>query len=326
MNLDMEILKALRAPDGCWVSGSELSQGLGVTRAAVWGRVEELRSLGYDIAASPHQGYRLVSSPDALHADDLMARLPEGCVIGRDIRVFKETASTNDTIEKLARDGAAEGVVVFAESQTRGRGRLGRTWSSPAGKGLWFSVLLRPDLRPPEITRLTVAAATAIRRAIHAATGLAPEIKWPNDLLIDGRKAAGILTELSAETDQVRYVILGVGIDVNQTAADFEGDLSEVAASLSMGVGHGLDRAVLATRVLHALEQDYSRICNGQFQAVAEEWESNCATLGRRVSIRIGGRLAVGCAESLDADGALLLRSQHGHLERITGGDLTLEK
>ena len=326
MNLDMEILKAFRSPEGGWVSGSELSQGLGVTRAAVWGRVEELRAVGYDIEASPHQGYRLVSSPDALHSDDLMARLPEPRVIGRDIRVFKETASTNDTIEKLARDGAPEGVVVFAESQTRGRGRLGRSWSSPAGKGLWFSVLLRPSLRPPETTRLTVAAATALRRAVRATTGLEPEIKWPNDLLIEGRKVAGILTELHAETDQVRYVILGMGIDVNQVRADFPQALAETATSLKLSTGGAVDRASLATRVLLELDHDYARVCDGQFQALAEEWESGCGTLGRTVRIRIGDREFDGRAESLDADGALLVRTQHGRLERITGGDLTLEK
>lgn len=326
LNLDMEILKALRSPDGGWVSGSDLSQELGVTRAAVWGRVEELRSVGYEIEASPHQGYRLIASPDALHADDLMARLPTPRVIGRDIRVFKETASTNDTIEKLARDGAPEGVVVFAESQIRGRGRLGRSWISPAGKGLWFSVLLRPNLRPPEITRVTVSAATAIRRAIRTATSLEPEIKWPNDLLIDGRKVAGILTELSAETDRVRYVVLGVGIDVNQMSTDFPPELSKVAGSLRMAAGSIVDRAALVTVVLSELDKDYTRVCDGQFQEVAEEWESVCSTLGRRVTIEIGGRRLQGRAESLDPDGALLLRTQYGHLECITGGDLTIEK
>lgn len=326
MNLDMEILKALRSPDGGWVSGADLSQELGVTRAAIWGRVEELRTVGYEIQASPHQGYRLISSPDTLHADDLMARLPASRVIGRDIRVFKETASTNDTIEKLARDGAPEGAVVFAESQTRGRGRLGRSWVSPAGKGLWFSVLLRPKLRPPEITRLTVAAATAIRRAIRTATGLEPEIKWPNDLVVDGRKVAGILTELSAETDRVRYVILGVGIDVNQASTEFPSELSKVAGSLRMAAGNVVDRATLATLVLSELDKDYSQICSGRFQEVAEEWESACNTLGRRVTINIGGCRLQGRAESLDPDGALLLRTQHGHLECITGGDLTVEK
>src|SRR5215467_1816139 len=187
MTTDSQILAALRSANEGGVSGAELSQKLGISRAAIWARVEELRELGYDIEATPHLGYRLLSSPDALHADDLLARLGKTKVIGRDIRVFEETTSTNDVIEKLARDEVKEGVVVFAESQTRGRGRLGRKWVSPARKGLWFSILLRPRLRPQATTQVTVASATALRRAIASQTGLKPSIKWPNDILLNGR-------------------------------------------------------------------------------------------------------------------------------------------
>jgi len=148
MSIDARILAALRSAGDEAVSGAQLSQELGVSRAAVWAHIEDLRKLGYEVEASPHQGYRLVSTPDCLHADDLIALLGKTRAIGRDIRVFEETTSTNDVIEKFARDGVKEGVVVFAESQTKGRGRLGRKWMSPARKGLWFSVLLRPDLRP----------------------------------------------------------------------------------------------------------------------------------------------------------------------------------
>src|SRR3954463_1579101 len=175
MTLDAQILKTLRAAGDEAVSGTELSQELGVTRAAIWARIEELRQLGYDIEASPHLGYRLLSVPDLLHADDLMSRLGKTKVIGRDIQVFEQTTSTNDVIEKLARDGVKEGVVVFAESQTKGRGRLGRKWLSPARKGLWFSVLLRPDLRPQDATQLTVASATALVRAIRSLAGVKPQ-------------------------------------------------------------------------------------------------------------------------------------------------------
>src|SRR5229473_134845 len=170
MTIDTQILTALRAMGEGGVAGTELSQKLGISRAAVWARIEELRSLGYEIEASPHLGYRLLNSPDLLHADDLLSSLGQTKVIGRDIRVFEETTSTNDVIEKLARDNVKEGVVVFAESQTKGRGRLGRKWMSPARKGLWFSVLLRPDLRPQAATQLTVASAVALRRAIEEQT------------------------------------------------------------------------------------------------------------------------------------------------------------
>src|SRR5690606_13270562 len=150
---------------------------LGISRAAIWARIEELRKLGYEIEASPHHGYRLRHSPDLLLADDLASRLGDGCVVGRGIHGFTATASANDVVGRLARDGAKEGVVVFAESQTKGRGRLGRKWHSPAGQGLYFSVLLRPKLRPVEATQLTVVAATALVRAIEAATTIRPAIK-----------------------------------------------------------------------------------------------------------------------------------------------------
>lgn len=280
--------------------------------------------MGYDIEATPHLGYRLVSSPDALHADDLLARLGKTKVIGRDIRVFQETTSTNDVIEKLARDRVKEGVAVFAESQSKGRGRLGRKWISPARKGLWFSILLRPDLRPQEVTQITVASGTALRRAIEANTGLKAKIKWPNDILLHGKKAAGILTELSAELDRVKHIILGIGVDVNLTAAEFPAELRKLATSLKIEIGKPVSRADLAVTILRELDADYARVCAGKFESVAHEWEEHCGTMGHPVTIQMGERRIHGRAESLDDDGALLLRTEHGTLERVIGGDVTM--
>jgi len=326
MTTDAQILSALRGAGDGTVSGAELSQRLGISRAAVWARIEELRALGYDIEASPHRGYRLLNSPDLLHADDLLARLGRTKVIGRDIRVFQETTSTNDVIEKLARDGVKEGVAVFAEAQTKGRGRLGRQWISPARRGLWFSVLLRPELRPQEVTQLTIVAATALVRAIQSETGLKPEIKWPNDILIRGKKVAGVLTELSAELDRVKQVILGIGVDVNLDAAEFPPDVRPLATSLKIESGGAVSRPALAAALLRELDADYARIGAGEFAAVADEWQVNCATLGREVVIGQGDRRLRGRAEALGEDGALLLRTEHGHLERVIGGDVTLVK
>src|SRR5262245_28791038 len=276
MSVDAQILQALRGAGEEPVSGAELAHKLRMTRAAIWARIQDLRQAGYEIEAGPHRGYRLVNSPDLLHADDLTARLGKTKVIGRDVRVFQEKNSTNDVIEKLARDGVKEGVVVFAETQTRGRGRLGRKWLSPPGKGLWFSLLLRPALRPLEATRLTVASATAVRRAIAAQAGLNPEIKWPNDILVDGRKVAGILTELNAELDQVKYVILGIGVDVNLNASDFPADLRRSATSLKAEIGKAVSRAGLAVAILRELDNDYARVTGGRFPEVADEWEKYC--------------------------------------------------
>ena len=323
MTTDAKILSALRAhPDG--VSGAQLAEQFAISRAAVWARMDDLRKAGYDIAASPHFGYRLVSAPDALHADDLLARLGKTKIVGRDIRVFEETSSTNDVAEKLARDGVKEGVVVFAESQTKGRGRLGRKWLSPTHKGLWFSVLLRPNFRPQETTQLTVISATALRRAIKTVCSVTADIKWPNDILIGGKKVCGILTEMSAEMDRVRHVILGIGVDVNQT--EFPAELRKLATSLKIEAGEEISRAELAVEILRELDADYARVCAGKFSEVADEWEAACVTIGKNVTVHAGDRKFRGRAESLDDDGALLVRTEHGHLERIIGGDVTLEK
>jgi BirA family biotin operon repressor/biotin-[acetyl-CoA-carboxylase] ligase len=323
---DSAILLALRETHSQGISGAALSAQLGISRAAIWARVEELRKLGYEIEASPHRGYRLLKAPDVLHRDDLMTRLRQPRVVGRDVRVFKETTSTNDVVEKLARDGVPEGVVVFAESQTKGRGRLSRRWESASGRGLWFSVLLRPRMEPQAATRITIAAAVSLVRALQSFTGLEPTIKWPNDVQIRGRKVAGILTELSAEMDSVRYLVLGVGLNVNQADTDFPKSLDTLATSLRRESGLLHDRASLAVKVLDELDRDYGRICRGQFEAVADEWERHCNTLGKAVRIQVGDRVIQGRAESLDGEGALLLRSSYGNLERIIGGDVTVLK
>jgi BirA family biotin operon repressor/biotin-[acetyl-CoA-carboxylase] ligase len=176
------------------------------------------------------------------------------------------------------------------------------------------------------MTQMTIASATALRRAIAAETGLKLEIKWPNDLLIGGKKVAGILTEMSAELDRVRHIILGIGVNVNQDANEFPLELRKLATSLKIEAGEEISRAELATAILRELDFDYARICGGKFSAVADEWESGCATIGKNVTVHIGDRKIRGGAESLDDDGALLIRTEHGHLERIIGGDVTLEK
>lgn len=326
MTIDAQILRALRQSAEHPVSGADLAERLGLSRTAIWARIEDLRKLGYEIHASPHDGYRLRAMPDLLLADDLLSLLPPDGVIGRDIRVFQETTSTNDVAEKLGRDGVKEGAVVFAESQTKGRGRLGRAWHSSQGKGLWFSVLLRPPIEPQAATRITVASATAMARALRAVTELPCDIKWPNDILIGERKLCGILMEMNAEIEKVHYLVLGIGVNVNFDIADFPQELRKIATSLKIESGRAWRRADLAARILEELDACYRRAISGDFASVAEEWESLCATLGRNVEIVSGPRLVQGRAESLDNEGALLVRTQHGRLERIIGGDVILKK
>jgi BirA family biotin operon repressor/biotin-[acetyl-CoA-carboxylase] ligase len=173
---------------------------------------------------------------------------------------------------------------------------------------------------------LTIAAATALSRAIRSQTHLNPEIKWPNDILLGGMKVVGILTELSTELDRIHHAVVGVGVNVNQVSQDFPPSLAGLATSLRLASGQMVNRADLAAAILLELEADYRRICHGHFMAVAEEWLRQCVTLGQQVCLQVGGRRLLGRAEALDADGALLLRTQHGHLERVVGGDVTIEK
>jgi len=326
VTVDATILRALREAGGEATRGEELAGRLGISRAAVWARIEELRTLGYEIQANPHEGYRLRHSPDVLHGDDILSLLPEGVVIGRDIRVFQETGSTNDLADKLGRDGVKEGAAVFAETQSRGRGRLGRSWVSPSGRGLWFSVLLRPPLPPHAATQLTIASATAVIRALRACAGLQGEVKWPNDILICGRKVCGILTEMAAELESVKYMVLGIGLNVNFEPGDFPPELRPSATSLKIECGRVFRRCEVAAALLRELDSDYRRIVAGQFEAIADEWEEACTTIGRQIEIVCGPRVIAGRAESLDSEGALLLRTQHGRLERIIGGDVSIRK
>ena len=326
MTPDTRILTAFRSAGERSLSTEEIARQAGISVSAVQRRVEALRALGYEIESSPHRGYRFVRGPDLLHAEDLHAQLGRKTGIGRDIRVFEETTSTNDVVDRLARDGVREGVVVFAESQTRGRGRLGRNWMSPSRKGLWFSVLLRPNLPLESVTQITIAAATALARAIRTQAHVRPDIKWPNDIVIGGKKIAGVLTELTAEVDTVKFVILGIGVDVNLVPSDFPPELHGVATSLRIEAGHPIDRAALAAAILRELDIDYRRVTHGRFEEVADEWEAQCVTIGHQVVVQMGNRKVRGQAESLDSVGALLLRTHHGHLERISGGDVTLER
>jgi BirA family biotin operon repressor/biotin-[acetyl-CoA-carboxylase] ligase len=312
VNASHEILSVFYKSHGRYVRADELN---GISPGAFNLAITGLRAIGYEIESHPLLGCRLASSPDRLMADDLEARLSSP-VIGSEILVFEETSSTNDVVARLATSKRGEGLVVFAESQTKGRGRHGRVWVSPKGKGLWFSVLLRPRLPVGAMSRITVAASVAVVRAVRETSGVQARIKWPNDVTVHGKKLAGILTELSGDA-----AILGIGIDVNCR----QDELPEVATSLLAATGQPQDRAALAARVLEELEELY-RLAVEDFEAVTKEWAGLCSTLGRQIVVTMGQRRIEGCAQALDGDGALLLRKDSGQIERLLGGDLTVER
>ena len=318
------ILSAFHEASGQFVPASELQRRLATTSGGVAEKIAELQRLGYRIESHPHLGYRLVSAPDRLLGEDLRARIHTR-LIGSEILVFEETASTNDVIEQLAHAGGHEGLVVFAESQTRGRGRHGRPWVSPRGKGLWFSVLLRPPIPPAAVARLTVAASVAVASAVRALAGLDTRIKWPNDVTVGGRKLAGILTEMRGEADEVTLAILGIGINVNCTPEDFPPTLLATATSARIETGRSQDRLALAAAVLEALDGTY-RLALENFEAVSDEWARLSTTLGKHIVVALGPRRIEGYAQALNGDGALLVRKDNGQIEQIVGGDLVKEQ
>ena len=211
--MQTQILKFLKESEG-YVSGEEISRRCGMSRAAIWKYMQELRQEGFDVVAVPHLGYKLVATPDKLLPSEIQHGLRTQ-YLGKKI-IYEDTVpSTMDVAFRLGMEGAVEGTLVCAEGQTKGKGRLGRQWSSPKGKGIYMSVILRPSLPPTEVAQLTLLAAVAVCEAIRRVSGVAARIKWPNDILVENRKLAGILTELSAETDRVRFVVIGIGINVN---------------------------------------------------------------------------------------------------------------
>jgi BirA family biotin operon repressor/biotin-[acetyl-CoA-carboxylase] ligase len=315
------ILRLFRSEEG-YISGEHLSRELGVSRTAVWKHISALRHNGYLIEAVPSRGYRLVSSPDIIDPHEVEAQL-KSAIVGQRLEFPKITASTNADAFRLAEDGAVEGTVVLADSQTDGKGRRGRVWASPAGVNLYCSVVLRPAIMPHEAPQLTFLSAVAVARAIEQTTKLTPEIKWPNDLLISGKKVAGLLNEMSAETDGINFVILGIGINLNMTADQFPADLRHPATSLLLESGIRVDRSRFTSTMLNELDRLYTDFLAHGFGPVREEWQRRCNASGRQVLVNDSGTECTGgLFIGIDSDGALLLRSDDDVLHRIVCGDV----
>jgi BirA family biotin operon repressor/biotin-[acetyl-CoA-carboxylase] ligase len=312
-----QILVWLRAADGP-VSGTELANRLGCSRAAVWKHVAALRRAGYAIAARRAAGYQLTGVPDRLGPAELAPHLRGSW---RRIEWRDELDSTQRLARELARHDADEGTTVIAERQTAGRGRLGRQWHSPAGLNLYCSVVLRPPLAPAAVPCLALIAGLAVVDAVRDVAGLAGALKWPNDVLLAGRKVAGILTEMEAELERVRFVIAGIGVNVNAVA--FPPELAAKATSLRLAGGRPVDRAAFAAGLLAALEGRYRRFLAAGFAAMRSEWEACSALTGKEVRVTAPEGEVAGHVLGVDDDGALRLAGPRGEL-RVVAGEVTL--
>ncbi len=320
MSTDEKIINLFKKHKDNYLSGEELSGILGVSRTAVWKHIENLREEGYDIAASPHLGYKLITVPDRLTSTELKSGLKTK-LVGKKIYSFMEISSTNDTAYALALEGAREGTVVAAEYQTKGKGRLGRKWISPKSKGAYFSIVLRPEILPRELSVITLLASLAIAKGMRQMTGLPALIKWPNDILVNGKKLCGILTELNGEADKINFVILGIGININ-TRTEL---LPDTAGSVAEEKGERVSRIDLVKRVLENIDILYGRFKRDSgVESLLEEYKRLSAVLDRHVKISYHDKSVSGLAVDIDKDGALLLRNDSGFTERVLAGDVAM--
>jgi len=318
------MLDLLKGQRGEWVSGQILAGRLDMTRAAIWKRIGLLKEQGYGIDASPRKGYRLRDIPDRLLASEIRDGL-KTCVIGqRDIHHFERTDSTNKRAKEIAAAGAGEGALVVAEEQTRGRGRLDRHWFSPAGQGIYLSVVLRPALPPSEAARLVLLAAVAVAETLIDTAGLKATIKWPNDVLVGGKKIAGILTELAMEMDAVDYVIIGLGLNVNMPADQWPEDIRGRATSVLAETGQPFSRPLLLRHLLESFENGYEELTNAGFEPIMARWRDLADMLGRKVSVQARGGSYSGEVVDFDPDGFMILRDNNGRDRRILSGDVTI--
>jgi BirA family biotin operon repressor/biotin-[acetyl-CoA-carboxylase] ligase len=322
------VLDSLRRAGDRSRSGAALSEEQGVSRAQIWKDVEALRALGYGIDAAPGDGYRLVAIPDRLYPEEIETGLATRW-LARRIVWLESTDSTNRVAGELARQGASHGTTVVAEGQTAGRGRLGRSFFSPPFQNLYTSSVLRPRLTTAEAPSWILAAAVAVAAAV--ADGVpdpdAVEIKWPNDVLLGGRKTSGILMELGAEATRVSHLVLGIGVNLNVDRESFPAEFRAHATSLSSHLGRRVDRVAFARRLYARLEEVLDLCAERGFEAVRPAFEARFAMAGRRVRVTdLGGQGIEGVALGIDAQGALRLRRDDGSESRVIAGDVTVAK
>ena len=320
----LDILSMLRGAEGAYISGEEIAERLGVSRTAVWKHIRELRETGYEIESRSRNGYALRESPDLLLPEEVRNGLRTER-IGKEIVYFDSIGSTNVEAKRLAAEGAADGTVVVAETQSQGRGRLERSFFCPRG-GIWFSVILRPSFLPQEASKCTLLAAVAVAMAMER-FGLRAGIKWPNDILYKGKKLVGILTEMSAEMDRVNHIVIGTGINVNIGQEEFPEDLRETATSLSIMQGRPLPRVNFFQAVLESMDSLYDEVVRDGFAPVMQAWRKYAITLGKEVRvIGVGqGETFTGIAADIDEDGALLVDTETGR-RRVMAGDVSIRE
>ncbi len=313
------ILKML-SERNTYLSGQEISEKLGVTRTSIWKHIQKLRDKGYQIESVTNLGYRLTNTPNRLIPEEIHRNL-KTTLLGKEI-VFFETIDSTNTQAKLKALEYPAGTIFIANTQTGGRGRLGRQWSSEPGRGIWCTVLLKPTLRPTVASQFPLLTAVAIAQTL-CKYGVEARIKWPNDILVHGRKICGILTEMGAELDRMNYLVIGFGLNVKQQMLDFPTELHSIATSVEMEVGEQVDRVQLICDILLELEQKYFQFLTEGFLPILRLWKEYNCTLGKMTRVsRFNQPPLYGEAIDLTPNGALVLKIATGQLITVFSGEI----
>ena len=319
-----KIISLLKKKNKEYVSGESLAKKLGISRTAVWKNIKALKKEGYKVAAKPRVGYRLIGKPDLLSTLEIKDGLKTR-IFGCKVFCFKELSSTQEVAKKLAAQGCAEGTVVVAEKQTKGRGRIGREWVSPMG-GVWLSIVLRPEIPPQHSQRITLVTGVAVAKTIRKLYGLDAKIKWPNDVLVNGYKVCGILVEASGEADRINYMVVGVGVNLNVDFAKVNPSLVGIAASISQILGKKVSRVEFIREFLVEMEKLYILFNRSKFNQILVEWKNLSETLGCKVKVISQKEAFVGKALDVDEDGFLLVRVEDGTVRKIVAGDVSIRR
>jgi BirA family biotin operon repressor/biotin-[acetyl-CoA-carboxylase] ligase len=318
-----KILNLLRSSCSAFMSGEELARKCGISRTMVWKHIKSLEREGFGIEAVPSQGYKITTTPDILRSGDIKPGL-KTAVIGKKIQFLPEVASTNTLAMEMAADGAPEGTLVIAETQTGGKGRLGRKWISPKGN-LYLSVVLRPNIPIHKAPLITLTGAVAVASAIRTTCGLKAGIKWPNDILLSDKKVSGLLTEMSAEQDRIRHIVLGIGIDVNMEMGELPPEVRSLTTTLAAEAGAKINRTALLQQILRDLDRWYQKFLDNDAE-VLEEWKKLNTTVGNRITVSGAGESLEGLALGVDRDGRLIVRLDDDTIRTVAAGDVTIVK
>ncbi len=324
MTLRKAILTTLKERKGEWVSGELLSSCHDVSRTAVWKQVKRLLEEGYIIESAPKKGYRLKTDPDILLPEEICSSLVTKRFGRENYVYYPETDSTNDRAKLLATQGYPEGTVVVAEMQRAGRGRRGRTWYSPANRGIYVSIILRPALPSHQISRIPLVTAVAVAETLNSELDLQALIKWPNDILIGGKKIAGILAEAATDMDSIEYVVVGIGLNISNDINEFPADLRMPATSVQAEQGRLASRTDILRALLYNMEIRYEQLLRGDFKETLAKARTLSMLLGQEVRLESKGDYIIGEAIEINSDGFLLVRDKQGTIRTVMSGEVDL--